>query len=1438
MSHSHLIDSLELQFNFDNLEQGESFQSQAVNFTKSRLLTIVDSVFDSFSHIDEVIQIDTLDIDLGEIRDNDFLSQLEKKLEQQLTKQLIQQLNTLQSTASKTPLSKKLLSRERSVSKMTEQQSRLSKLLAYLHSGILPWNAQSSLSSSVSQGWLDTEITCHLNSIVAQLNSGNRQASKIAARLFHQLSPNLLMELISSLSPQGQWLFFPLLSNIVNNKSHKDLAEFYNHPSLKTTKVSWWEQQIADGLQALPSPILFTQWTQIITQHASLFVRGIRRHGQHTDARHIMVNTFSPAQLHDVLMLLEPTEYLFINELLNGTQKGSIEQKQQEAHIKKADDNVEMSPHYLWLFTFDYLLVERGSVFNRKSYLLSVIKKMAAHHNTNEINLLNTITLALASRSKASLLAQQMLTLIQDIRASVDNKPRVQSQNIDAQAQQALKIKHQLIQLFNGGDRDEIVPLWSEVIKNHHEELLQLFSHLGQKSDVLRHLANQLSDEMLFDIVMLVAPTAHQFIAQLIPHSSMILSSVTFKRSEINTQKPAQKNKALLWEFTLSYLVIEHGSYFNRSRYLASLIKQMANRHNLEYKILLQTLYTTISGVENSNELQPLQQLLLSLAEQEFLIQSHKSDVPMAAELTTEMSQLSLEAQNAVKLITNKQLQGSNSTHPWLTQFVVALKKADNTTLAIFWQALIQSQPQLLHELLSLYGKSAKVRHDWVSELHNSTLIDIVTLLAPQQSQTIINVINNTALFQRILTRTCAKNIKDKVVNVASMSQPQKVKRNLWQFSLHYLFVERGSTFNKKSYLSSVLRQLAAHHNLDYQAMLKSMLMVVVAQKNSSSDQMITLLTQIGKEESVQVKVTATSSMVNNFSGYQQLSVCLGLIAPLKQPITLSPINSVFTRLKNNHSLLLQRLLQQALTSNAPWLRLTNQLAQHNLVYLLQQLLTLTYCEALLPNRHINSASQALLLLQERLKALTTLTQQQYFIARLIDELVVGKSIDLERLYRAANNIKQLTPKQLAPLPHVTEGSVKVEKHHTEQPIELTTSPQEAIQRYLRQLTTHPAAITPLLIKQFITAVEQMLVDNSRALTQFIERFIQSPRLSERLLTHLPESLLIKLLWTIQSSRYQAVEAYAELLTQLANAFMLKNKISLALNKSMLYHQYHFVFQYIMGSHKHKNTHDFINDYGHYLTQLLDDRFIEQAANMLIDDNMNAPAPLKTKVVNTIMPQHNAKLAQENITIVAPQSTSESISTTTSFEDKKVEDEKSWLFSTDDDDKKHHDLMTINNAGLVLAAPYIPRLFTMLALTEKGEFKTIEHAYKAVHLLQFMVNNATQTPEYELALNKILCGMPLSEPVPFEVELSDHEKETTSSLLGAIVAHWHALGGTSTQGLQQTFFQREGGVWREEDKWQLNVQTATFDMLLDQLPWSYSLIKYPWMKQPLHVQWR
>jgi hypothetical protein len=162
----------------------------------------------------------------------------------------------------------------------------------------------------------------------------------------------------------------------------------------------------------------------------------------------------------------------------------------------------------------------------------------------------------------------------------------------------------------------------------------------------------------------------------------------------------------------------------------------------------------------------------------------------------------------------------------------------------------------------------------------------------------------------------------------------------------------------------------------------------------------------------------------------------------------------------------------------------------------------------------------------------------------------------------------------------------------------------------------------------------------------------------------------------------------------------------------------------------------------------------------------------------------------------------------------------------------------IDNAGSVLFAAYLPRLFEQFGWVEEGEFINLDAAEHGVHCVQFLVNESTSSPEFQLVLNKLLCGIEPEVPIRRSIELTTDEQEQLENLLHAITQHWKPLANSSIGGLRESFLQRNGRLQLKGDAWYLSVEAKAFDMLLEQLPWSYSTIKFPWMERPIYTEWR
>lgn len=161
----------------------------------------------------------------------------------------------------------------------------------------------------------------------------------------------------------------------------------------------------------------------------------------------------------------------------------------------------------------------------------------------------------------------------------------------------------------------------------------------------------------------------------------------------------------------------------------------------------------------------------------------------------------------------------------------------------------------------------------------------------------------------------------------------------------------------------------------------------------------------------------------------------------------------------------------------------------------------------------------------------------------------------------------------------------------------------------------------------------------------------------------------------------------------------------------------------------------------------------------------------------------------------------------------------------------------VENAGLVILWPFLVRFFQSLGLLEKNRFKDAAAAHRAARLLQYVADGQPDAPEYLMALNKIICGLEwdtLLDPGP---PLSKTETEECEALLQAVIANAPVLRNMRPDGLRGSFLLRKGLLRPVPGAWELHVEKATHDVVLERFPWSWSVVKLPWLEGVLAVEW-
>lgn len=169
------------------------------------------------------------------------------------------------------------------------------------------------------------------------------------------------------------------------------------------------------------------------------------------------------------------------------------------------------------------------------------------------------------------------------------------------------------------------------------------------------------------------------------------------------------------------------------------------------------------------------------------------------------------------------------------------------------------------------------------------------------------------------------------------------------------------------------------------------------------------------------------------------------------------------------------------------------------------------------------------------------------------------------------------------------------------------------------------------------------------------------------------------------------------------------------------------------------------------------------------------------------------------------------------------------------------DEFTIDNAGLVILWPFLRTFFAHLGLVTDNTFTDAAAQQRAVGLLQALVGGAHPAdecwPEYQVPLNKLLCGLAVDELFDFGPPPTDDEVAACLDLLNAVIAQAPILNGMTPDGFRATFLQRAGLLRAQDGVWLLQVERATYDIVLERFPWRWDWVKLPWMDAPLQVVW-
>ncbi|RYD87960.1 MAG: hypothetical protein EOP50_19895 [Sphingobacteriales bacterium] len=170
--------------------------------------------------------------------------------------------------------------------------------------------------------------------------------------------------------------------------------------------------------------------------------------------------------------------------------------------------------------------------------------------------------------------------------------------------------------------------------------------------------------------------------------------------------------------------------------------------------------------------------------------------------------------------------------------------------------------------------------------------------------------------------------------------------------------------------------------------------------------------------------------------------------------------------------------------------------------------------------------------------------------------------------------------------------------------------------------------------------------------------------------------------------------------------------------------------------------------------------------------------------------------------------------------------------------KKESSAIPIVNAGLALLDGYYTSLFERMGLLREGSFAPgVDSRRQAAMALHYIATgNAEAAPE-ALLLNNVLCGIDPTDARESTIILSEEQRAQADAVVDAAQKRWPASGERSTDGFRASWLQRSGVLTEGPERWELTVEQQPQDRLIARSPLSFSIVHFPWMKNPLIVRW-
>lgn len=302
----------------------------------------------------------------------------------------------------------------------------------------------------------------------------------------------------------------------------------------------------------------------------------LRETGKKEEARKRMVWQWGEPLVRKIVNVLEPSHCKtildFADHLVEVRDEEGLDGKQLE--------------QYRWLWVLKHLFVDRGTLFNTVMFLKQAIRQMAHYYQIDYELLLGSIIEAAPETGRKNRLVPIFLSALLEI----DRKQEKEAPSVEGTSSpeylwiilERLLKKGQSHETISG-EQVQTGELYLELARQFPRQMAEFLPKVGRESRTLRHMVNHFSDIELECVVRLTVLENHPWVLTHIRQTMQGLAR--YKKGSLQ-----KKQKAMVWEVTLTYLFQDRGSYFNRKEFIKNVLSGICRKENLQYRTFLSIL--------------------------------------------------------------------------------------------------------------------------------------------------------------------------------------------------------------------------------------------------------------------------------------------------------------------------------------------------------------------------------------------------------------------------------------------------------------------------------------------------------------------------------------------------------------------------------------------------------------------------------------------------------------------------------------------------------------------------------------------------------------------------------------------------------------------------------------------------------------------------------